>query len=177
MGREQAAQGSRRRGTWFRESPPPPFPRRQVLVDEEIRARASVRSRGVPEVRMHESDRAVNVGRGPACLRCGHTCHFSFVQIGTDRSRGGEKKGRGGRQLACLRHFEELPAEGRHLFVRHEDEVLRGIVARSADAKPASRPMLDPPAKTGPLPQAMQRAIAELDAQHKLKRQRRSKPS
>jgi len=24
--------------------------------------------------------------------------------------------------------------------VRHEDEVLRGIVARSADAKPASRP-------------------------------------
>ena len=61
---------------------------------------------------MHESDRAVNVGRGPACLRCGHTCHFSFVQIGTDRSRSGEKKGRGGRQLACLRHFEEVP-EGR----------------------------------------------------------------
>ena len=68
MGREQfetcalCAEGGLRAGgsrlkaawRWFRESPPPPFPRRQVLVDEEIRARASVRSRGVPEVQPHE---------------------------------------------------------------------------------------------------------------------------
>eukprot|EP00967_Tisochrysis_lutea_P022941 scaffold26186_cov30-Tisochrysis_lutea.AAC.5 len=129
----------------------------------------------IEELEMQDEDMAHFGGRGPPCLFCAHTCHFSFVQVSCTYPRaslassgawcsaskvfsapshlihsqmGTERSSKRRQQLVCLRHADSLPSVGRVLFVRYTDDELREICAPPS---PATLSHAKDPTKEQPL--------------------------
>jgi len=143
---------------------------RQV-VEAQLAARRRLRRTGLAERMMAEQDRAIALGRGPPCLRCGHICHFAFVQIGFDRCdilKGGNARLR---PVTCLEHVDELPAPGpasatrrggdeRVLFTRYSDDDLLALADTECDG-PLTATLPPPDTSLPALPPTLERALHE----------------